>query len=32
MIDWLFDLERAIGLLILVLLAKATYLFSYHDS
>lgn len=32
MSDWLFDLERAIGLGILTLLAVITYLFSHHES
>jgi hypothetical protein len=32
MSDWLFDLERAIGLGILALLAVITYLFCHYDS
>lgn len=32
MSDWLFDMERAIGLGILALLAVITYLFCRYDS
>jgi len=32
MSDWLFDLERAIGLGILALLAVITYLLYHYDS
>lgn len=32
MSDWLFDIERAIGLGILALLAVITYLFCHYDS